>query len=79
MCPHSRASWVWRRGVALSTGISRALRARGVREGDSVVVGSTELTWSDDQSAGALYEAWREGRRAQGNALQGSSRWPHAT
>jgi GTP-binding protein len=64
---------------AARAGISRSLRARGVREGDSVVVGAAELVWSDNQSAGALYEAWREGRREKGNGLQGSSRWPHAT
>ncbi len=60
-------------------GISKALRARGVQEGDTVVVGAVELTWSDDQSEGAVYQAWYEGRRAQGNAMQGTSRWPHAT
>lgn len=50
-----------------------------MQEGDTVVVGAVELTWSDDQSEGAVYQAWYEGRRAQGNAMQGTSRWPHAT
>ena len=59
-------------------GINKALRAKGVQEGDTVVVGTTELEWSEDQSEGALYAAWREEKKARGTAWQGSARWPHA-
>ncbi len=60
----------------LSPGVNKELRARGIQEGDTVVVGSHELLWSNDQSEGALYEAWKEERK--GIARRGSARWPHA-
>ena len=59
-------------------GIAKALKERGIREGDMVVIGETELEWSDDQSEGALYDAWYTEQKAQGRVLQGSARWPHA-
>lgn len=59
-------------------GINKQLRAKGVQEGDTVVVGGIELQWSDDQSEGALYAAWREDKLRRGTAWQGTARWPHA-
>ncbi|BDA41236.1 GTPase Obg [Coccomyxa sp. Obi] len=61
-----------------ATGINKQLRAKGVQEGDTVVVGGIELQWSDDQSEGALYAAWREDKLRRGTAWQGTARWPHA-
>lgn len=59
-----------------AAGINAALRARGVKEGDTVVINETELTWSDDQSDSALYAAFKEGLKAQGKNVQGSTKWP---
>ena len=61
-----------------AAGINKELRARGIQEHDTVVIGDTQLEWSDDQSEGALYAAWREEKIAKGTAWQGSARWPHA-
>jgi hypothetical protein len=60
----------------MMTGINKKLRAQGVQEGDTVMVGNHELQWSDDQSEGALYAAWKAERK--GVAKRGSARWPHA-
>ena len=49
-----------------------------MKEGDTVIIGATELAWSEDQSEGALYAAWRAEKAAKGTAWQGSARWPHA-
>ncbi len=59
-------------------GVNKELRAQGVKEGDTVSIGGTELAWSEDQSEGALYAAWRAEKKAKGTAWQGSARWPHA-
>ena len=59
-------------------GINKQLRAKGIKEGDTVVIGETELQWSDDQSEGALYAAWREEKKRKGTAWHGSRSWPHA-
>ena len=59
-------------------GINKKLKARGIQEGDTVVIGGIELMWSDDQSEGALYAAWREDKKRKGTAWQGSHSWPHA-
>ena len=59
-------------------GINKKLKARGIQEGDTVVIGGVELMWSDDQSEGALYAAWREDKKRKGTAWQGSHSWPHA-
>ncbi|KAK9824623.1 hypothetical protein WJX72_011807 [[Myrmecia] bisecta] len=59
-------------------GINKALRAKGILEGDTVLVGEDiELEWADDQSEGALFEAWMTERKAKGRVAQGSARWPH--
>lgn len=65
-------------GICSWAGINKQLRAKGVQEGDTVVVGGIELQWSDDQSEGALYAAWREDKLRRGTAWQGTARWPHA-
>ena len=62
----------------IPTGINRALRQKGIKEGDTVVIGELELEWSDDQSEGAIYGRWLDDVKAEGKALRGSSRWPHA-
>jgi len=60
------------------SGVNAALLARGVREGDSVVIGGTEFEWRDDRSEGALYDAWEADMRARGANRQGVARWPSA-
>lgn len=60
------------------TGIANSLRARGVKEGDTVIVGGAELVWSDDRSEAALFEGWLSERKAAGRVTQGSHAWPHA-
>ena len=62
----------------MRAGVNKELRRQGVREGDVVTVGGVALTWSEDQSEGALYAAWRAQKVASGTAWQGSARWPHA-
>ena len=59
-------------------GINKALRKRGILEGDMVIIGDTELQWSEDQSEAALFGAWLDDRRAKGRVAQGKARWPHA-
>eukprot|EP00884_Botryococcus_braunii_P009916 jgi/Botrbrau1/18926/Bobra.177_2s0079.2 len=61
-----------------AAGINKALKERGVKEGDTVVIGPVEMVWSDDQSEAALYRGWLEDRRAQGKPFQGVARWPHS-
>ncbi|GIL45963.1 hypothetical protein Vafri_3071, partial [Volvox africanus] len=48
------------------SGINGALRAKGVKQGDSVVIGDTEFTWSDDQSDGAVYDSWMRDMKDRG-------------
>ncbi len=43
-----------------------------------VIIGDTELQWSEDQSEAALFGAWLDDRRAKGRVAQGKARWPHA-
>ena len=64
--------------VLEAAGIANSLRARGVREGDTVLVGGVELVWSDDRSEAALFEGWLAERKAAGRVTQGSHAWPHA-
>eukprot|EP00891_Asterochloris_glomerata_P007312 jgi/Astpho2/7312/e_gw1.00113.48.1_t len=61
-----------------AAGINKALRKRGILEGDMVIIGDTELQWSEDQSEAALFGAWLDDRRAKGRVAQGKARWPHA-
>lgn len=56
--------------------MNNALKAKGVKEGDSVVLGDAEFAWSGDQSDAALYDAWLDDMRARGRAPQGSHAWP---
>jgi len=62
--------------VLSSSGVNGALKARGVQEGDTVVIGESEFEWQDDQSDSALYSAFKEDMRARGRNVQGSSHWP---
>lgn len=66
-------------GVLDAAGITSALKARGVQDGDTVVIGEVEFEHSEDTSEGSLYEKWNEQRKAAGIAAKGSARWPHAT
>lgn len=63
--------------VVLHAGINKALKKKGVAEGDTVLIGEVELAWSDNQSEAALYDAWVSDRKAKGKVAQGASRWPH--
>lgn len=65
-------------GVLDAAGITKALRARGIKEGDTVVIGDMEFEHSDDVSEGAIYEKWASERRMAGLPNKGSARWPHA-
>lgn len=58
------------------SGISASLRKRGVKEGDTVIIGGASFGWSDDQSDAALYAAWAADLKSRGRAHQGSARWP---
>ena len=59
-----------------AAGINSALKARGVKEGDSVVIHESEFEWQDDQSDAALYQAFKEDMRARGRTVQGAAAWP---
>lgn len=65
-------------GVLDAAGITKALKAKGIKEGDTVVIGDMEFEHSDDVSDGAMYEKWASERRMSGIANKGSARWPHA-
>lgn len=65
-------------GVLDASGISRALRAAGVKEGDTVAIGDLEFEHSEDTSESGLYDRWESARKAAGIANRGSARWPHA-
>lgn len=64
-------------GVLRAAGVSSALKARGVKEGDTVVIGDIEFEHSDDTSDRAMYESWYAQKRAVGGGMRGSARWPH--
>lgn len=64
--------------VLEAAGISSALRARGVKEGDTVVIGDMQFEHSEDSSEGAMFDKWYTARREAGIASRGSARWPHA-
>ena len=65
-------------GVLDASGITKALKAKGIQEGDTVVIGDMEFEHSDDVSEGAMYDKWASERRMAGIANRGSARWPHA-
>jgi GTP-binding protein len=58
------------------SGINTALRAKGIVEGESVVLGDTEFEWSGDHSEGAMYGAWLQHMKNSGKGRIGSARWP---
>lgn len=64
-------------GVLDAAGITKALRAKGIEEGDTVVIGDMEFEHSDERSEGAMVEKWHKERRMAGIAAKGSARWPH--
>ena len=59
------------------SGISGALRAKGIKEGDTVVINDMELAWSEDRSDGGMYQAWIDDMKGRGRVRQGASKWPH--
>ncbi|MEW5311705.1 MAG: hypothetical protein WDW38_003398 [Sanguina aurantia] len=59
-------------------GINKVLRAKGCKEGDAVVIGDVEFTWSDDQRESHMYGVWLEDMKNRGVTRQGVARWPHA-
>ena len=65
--------------VLQACGVSASLRAQGVEEGDSVVIGGVEFAWSNDQTDGALYESWINDLNSRGKVGKGSQRWPHVS
>ncbi|KAJ9520855.1 hypothetical protein QJQ45_014051 [Haematococcus lacustris] len=54
------------------SGVSASLRARGIREGDTVVIGSSEFEWRDDRSESAMYDAWATDMAARGQEQYGT-------
>ena len=61
------------------SGINPALKAAGIQEGDTVVLGEVgEFLWSDDRGEAALYGAWLEDMENRGTIRQGKSKWPTA-
>ncbi len=64
-------------GVLDAAGITKALRAKGIQEGDTVIIGEMEFEHSDERSEGAMVEKFHRERRMAGIAAKGSARWPH--
>eukprot|EP00873_Tetraselmis_striata_P035218 jgi/Tetstr1/455482/TSEL_042311.t1 len=64
--------------VLKRVGVFKALRKRGIQEGDTVVIGGMETLWSDDQSDQALFKAWKQMREDSGQGEIGAARWPRA-
>lgn len=59
------------------TGMNSALKARGCKEGDTVVIGEAEFFFQDDQSQTRMYQSWLKDMKDRGVTLQGVARWPH--
>lgn len=55
--------------VLEACGVDRALRERGVKEGDTVIVGERELVWHDSEDVSDLVDRKKFSR--------GSKKWPH--
>eukprot|EP00246_Nothoceros_aenigmaticus_P016626 TRINITY_DN7722_c0_g1_i2.p1 TRINITY_DN7722_c0_g1~~TRINITY_DN7722_c0_g1_i2.p1 ORF type:complete len:652 (-),score=147.08 TRINITY_DN7722_c0_g1_i2:329-2113(-) len=55
--------------VLNASGVSKALREHGVKEGDTVIVGELEFNWIDSDDMRSLGE-WKRG-------VRGSKVWPH--
>lgn len=64
--------------VLKACGLWKTLEKRGVREGDTVVIGDVEFRWAAEQREGQLYELWVNDLATRGRVSKGSSRWPHA-
>jgi GTP-binding protein len=61
------------------SGISDSLRAKGIKEGDSVALGDVgEFVWSEERGEAAVYEAWMEDMKSRGRNRQGKTAWPGA-
>lgn len=58
------------------TGMNAALRARGVKEGDTVAIGEAEFYWQDTQSQTKMYQSWLKDMKERGVTLQGVAHWP---
>ncbi|PSC71478.1 GTP-binding chloroplastic [Micractinium conductrix] len=65
--------------VLVASGIDSALRAKGVLDGDTVVIGDLEFEYSSDKSESTMYDRWFKERRAAGIVGRGQARWPHVT
>eukprot|EP00894_Picocystis_sp_ML_P001438 jgi/Pico_ML_1/51955/g2741.t2 len=55
------------------SGLTQQLRKRGIKNGDTVIIGDLDFEWDDDFSLAHMYEKWLETERKP----LGSSRWPH--
>ena len=53
-----------------------ALRKKGVKQGDTVVVVEMAFEWQDEQDDAMLYDAWLDDQKAQGLPGQGGAHWP---
>ncbi|KAG2484430.1 hypothetical protein HYH03_016740 [Edaphochlamys debaryana] len=62
--------------VLEASGINGALRAKGVREGETVVIGEAEFAWSEAKGDAAVYASWVKDMKERGVNRQGSARWP---
>lgn len=61
-----------------ASGVNNALRAKGIKEGDTVVIHETEFNWQEDQSDSAVYQAYIDDMKLRGKTIQGVARWPHS-
>jgi len=61
--------------VMKKVGVWAALRAAGVKEGDTVVIGSMEMAWEGAEDEGRLYDNWRKSGLA--GPTRGARHWPH--
>eukprot|EP00894_Picocystis_sp_ML_P001431 jgi/Pico_ML_1/51948/g2736.t1 len=64
---------VVRKKVLDVSGLTQQLRKRGIKNGDTVIIGDLDFEWDDDFSLAHMYEKWLETERKP----LGSSRWPH--
>lgn len=63
--------------LLIACGVRDALRERGIKEGDDVVIGEMEFRWKDETSEEALYQVWSESRAEEGRSRMGRKTWPH--
>lgn len=62
--------------VLKKAGVWAALKAAGVAEGDTVVIGGLEMDWAEQDDPGQLYESWRKSGVA--GPPRGARHWPHS-